>query len=296
MSLLWSKNGFRGEFLARYIVSRIAFVSESTAGDDFGIDFYCGLSKEGSDKTTVYFDKPFLLQIKTTTTKPDIHYHSPSKINTLFGLQLPFFIAHLDLNSGQLDIHSTSMMWYAFHLLGTEQIEKLSFTFSNSMYDVNLANTLSNTPDIDEAKKKVRVYLGHPMISLRLADLESNEQVIEDARNIISKVIDKETANLQSKHLRLPCYRWVYEYETNKSATFKFAYNFLNNSAGLNDLDPQRIIDSMDHYLIGLAIAYKEKGDQETYESVCKITRKIDPKLHLDNIKLAFPDIYSATF
>ena len=46
MALLSSKNGFRGEYLARYIVSRFAFISESSVGEDYGIDFYCGLSKE----------------------------------------------------------------------------------------------------------------------------------------------------------------------------------------------------------------------------------------------------------
>lgn len=283
--------------MARYIVSRFAFVSESTVGDDFGIDFYCGLVKDCRDNKEVHFEKPFLLQIKTTTTKPDICYDTPNKIYTLFGLELPFFIAHLDLESARLDIHSTSMMWHAYLLIGMDKIGKVCFTFSNSYYITNLPNTLSNTPKIsyspDGKTKDVKVYLGHPIVSLRLNELETNTTLVEEAREIISKVIDKENANLQNKRLRLNYYRWVYEYETNNSSSFRFGYNFLTMNDGLTNTDPQLAINSMGHYLIALAIAFKEKGDDENYENVCKITRRIESNQHLDNIKDQFPEIYS---
>lgn len=302
MSLLWSKNGFRGEYLARYIVSKIAFISESNVGEDYGIDFYCGLIKDSLDKKYVYYDKPFLLQIKTTTTKPDIEYDTKNKIGSLFNLNLPFFIGHLDLEKRILDIHSTSMIWHTFLVTGLENISKMTFRFRKNNSKDNSESVISypESKDFDfPAKtecygnlKNNIVDLGYPIVTLKLDDIETDPKLVENCRQIISKCIDKEDANILNKKLKLFYYRWVYSYKTNCPCSFKFGYNFLGKKDGIKNLDPQNSIDSLNHYLISLAIAYKEKGNDEDYENVCKLTRKISADQHLENIQKEFPEIY----
>ena len=298
MSLLWSKNGFRGEYLARYIVSKFAFISESNVGEDYGIDFYCGLIKDSLDKKYVHYDKPFLLQIKTTTTKPDIEYDTKNKVNTLFNLNLPFFIGHLDLESLILDIHSTSMIWHTYLVTGLENISIMTFKFRKNESTANISYPEIKDYTFPEEivpygnSKNNIIDLGHPIISLKLDELEANPDLVEKCRLIISKCIDKETANILNKQLRLFYYRWVHEYVTNDPDSFRFGYNFLGKDDNVNNLDPQNSIDNLDHFLISLAIAFKENGADDDYEIVCKLTRKIKAEKHLENIKTKFPAIY----
>ncbi|QQS03208.1 MAG: hypothetical protein IPK50_12905 [Fibrobacterota bacterium] len=299
MSLLWSKNGFRGEYLARYMVSKFAFVSESNVGEDFGVDFYCGLIKDSLDKTYVHYDKPFLLQIKTTTTKPDIVYDTPNKISTLFNLNLPFYIGHLDLENGILDIHTTSMMWHTYLITKLNDISRVAFRFR-----AEFACDVISTPEIKDYKfpEKVTPFgnlktniidLGNPIISLRLDEIETNRKLIEDCRTILSKCIDKDEANILNKKLNLFYYRWAHQYKTNDPSSFNFGYNFLDKSDGIPDLSPQNSIDSLDHYLVSLAIAFKENGDEENYENVCKLTRMISSPKHLEPVSEKYPSIYN---
>ena len=153
MSKLWSTNGFRGEYLARYIVSRFAFISESNVSDDYGIDFYCGLAKESSNGENIHYEKPFLLQIKTKTIKkhnkykkPDIELIHKHQVNTLYNLEVPFFIGFLDLETKRLDIHSTSMMWHTYLITGIDNITRITFRFRNN----------NSTNDNSVLNKKIR--------------------------------------------------------------------------------------------------------------------------------------------
>jgi hypothetical protein len=298
MSLLWSKNGFRGEYLARFMVSKIAFISESRVGEDFGIDFYCGLVKDSTNIKNVYFDKPFLLQIKTSIKKVDIVYDTKNKIETLYNLNLPFFIGRLDLKEKILTIHSTSMMWHPYLVTGISNISKVTFRFRES--DSNTDDiSIPEIKHIRSSKKSNKsgnqmnhiVDLGHPIISMDLSKIETDISFVETCRKIMSKCIDKEEANILNKKLMLYYYRWVCTYQTNNS-DIKFGYNFLRNEDGVSGIDPQDSIKKLDHYLVSLAIAFSEIGDLVNFENVCKLTRKIPKRQHLDVIKNNYPKIY----
>ena len=296
MSLIWSKNGFRGEYLARYIVSKFAFVSESSVGEDFGIDFYCGLIKDAKDPKFVHFDKPFLLQIKTTERRGAVKYDTRNKISSLYNLNLPFFIGHLNLKNGSLDIHSTSMMWHAFIKTGVENISRITFEFREK----NKKGVI-NSPEIKPLKKvqfgngfNHLIDLGKPIVTLKLKEIENNPDQIDNARAIISKCIDKEQANILNKQLKLYYYRWLYKHETNKPDTFEFGYNFIEDLPEHNFFNPQKSLNKLDHFLISLAISYKNAGMMDEYQDVCRITRRISPDQWLKNVQQYFPDIYKA--
>lgn len=301
MSLLWSKNGFRGEYLSKYIVSKFAFISESNVSEDYGIDFYCGLIKDALNTDYVHYDKPFLLQIKTKTKegvdKNDIVYDTRQSLHTLYNLKIPFFIGYLDLVNQSLEIFSTSTMWHPFIIHSSENLSKITFKFPKT----NKKNLvwLPEPKDIEIGKyefgcgKNYIVNLGHPIIKIGLQELEKNtDNIIEESRKILSKCIDRENDNIQNQTLRLHFFRWVHDYETNNCESFKFGYKFYSKDDGAIYFDANFAIEKLNHFLISLAITYKETGDDINFENVCKLTRQIPEKLWLENIKNAFPKIY----
>ena len=307
MSLLWSKNGFRGEYLAKYIVSRFAFISESNVSEDFGIDFYCGLTKETANKDSVLYEKPFLLQIKTKTIKngknykkPDIQLLEKHKFDTLYNLELPFFIGFLDLENKTLDIHTTSMMWHTYLITGIDNITRVTFRFRNNIKTddigypiIEKANYIKGANRLGNLKNNI-IDLGHPIITLKIDDLDNiDAETINNTKLILSKVIDKEFENIMNKRMNLHYYRWVYSYETNNPESLAFGYKFVNN-ADNNQLQycPQIAIDSMHHYLVSLALSYKNNKDFINYDIICKITRQIDKNLWFKNIHKEFKEIY----
>jgi len=297
MSLLWSKSGFRGEYLAKFIVSRFAFISESSVGEDYGVDFYCGLIKDARNKDYVHYDKPFLLQIKTKTkegvVKADVVYDTQEKIETLCSLNLPFFIGYLDSSKQKLEIFSTSSMWHAFLVDGPLNVHRIVFKFrkNNDVHDVGVAKKDKiDLKGIKNLGTKYTIDLGHPIASISINELDSDENKIENIRNILSKCIDREFDNITNKRLGLYYYRWVHKYTTNDPA-IGFGYNFLGKD-DTDDLDTQNAINSMNHYLISLAVSFKENGDDINYKNACRLTKLISEDARLDSVIKAFPEIY----
>lgn len=301
MSLLPSKNGFRGEYLARYIMSRFAFISESSVGEDYAIDFYCGLVKNCMVEEFVDYDKPFLLQIKTKTKKElkqgrkNIIYDSPEKLSTLYGLEIPFFVGFLDLKEQTLDIHSTSSMWYPYILLGVDNISQVSLKFRK---DDDLSTQIGLPKDYQpkgKGKKRWQVDLGLPVITLKLSELENNSIDVEKIRSILSEIIDIDFETIVSKRLGLAYYRWIYEYETNRPETFKCGYKFVNKGDNSSfNKNSKDMINAMHPYLVSLALSLKNELDFETYDKVRKITELIDPNVRYKDVESKFGEIYNS--
>ena len=294
MALLSSKNGFRGEYLARYIVSRFAFISESSVGEDYGIDFYCGLSKEiinENNEEVVVYDKPFLLQIKTKTTENDsktgyryIKYDTKDKIKTIYNLETPFFIGFLELKSQKLHVYSTSCMWYGNTLYDLSKIDELIFKFK---LPNKRESKISPIKPIDKHGLLTQVVdLGEPIITLNLHNIERNGNEIDICRNILSALIDKEFENIVSKRLGLSYFRWIYEYKTNSLQSIKCGYKFVNKSDDSNfGRTTKDMINAMHPYLISLGLSAKNEYDDETYKKIVALTRLVDKEFH-------FMDLY----
>ncbi len=296
MALLSSRNGFRGEYLARYIVSRFAFISESSVGEDYGIDFYCGLNTETKNIDgieLIQYDKPFILQIKTSTkggSKKSIVF-SEDQIKTIYNLEIPLFIGYLNLKTKILDIHSTSPMWFPYMLFGFEPIKTLKFKFrtkTKTKTNVDLYKPSKNNNQFD-----CIVDLGLPLISIDISNLETNHTFVNDIRKIISDCIDAEFENISSKRLGLSYFRWMYNYETNRPETLECGYKFVNNADDTSfNKTSQNMIDAMHPYLVSLAVSAKNFKDKNLYEDLIKITRRVSPTLIFNDVLDDYKEVY----
>lgn len=303
MSLLSSKNGFRGEYLARYIVSRFAFISESSVGEDFGIDFYCGLSKESTMMKNnkrydmVYFSKPFFLQIKTNADsqydRKNICYDSREKIETLYNFDTPFFVGYLNLKTKRLDIHSTSSMYYPYHALRPENIDKVAFKFRKDLSDCSNVE-IPEYVSAGNGERRYYIDLGKPIISITIDELERDNSLVNRIREILSNCIDRDFENIISKKLDLSYYRWMYEYETNNPLSFKNGYKFINKAdSNSYNIESKDMLNSLHPYLVGLALSFKNENDIDNYKIVRQLIKQIDKKCWFKNIDQSMDEMYN---
>ena len=293
MSLLWSKNGFRGEYLARYIVSRFAFISESSVGEDYGIDFYCGLNKEVhiDGKDYIKYDKAFYLQIKTKTKEnyASGSYTKPKtflKGQTIPSLETPLFIGFLDLVEQRLDIHTASTMWYPYML---NRAKEISLNFRNGDKNENLQLLKPFSP---QSGIEHKVDLGLPIISIKFSEIEKLENV-DIYRKILSDVIDIELENIVSKRLGLAYFRWVCEHTTNIPESFRFGYKFINSAddssfGGMVD----SMIDDMQQYVVALALTAKNEGKFDIYDKIRNVTTLVSKEKQYSDVVKLYPELY----
>lgn len=91
--MLKFREGWQGEHLARFIISKFAFIAEpSTVADDIGTDFYCtNFDIEIVDKQKYLLPKSsFAIQIKKKKKKNDIDV--TNKLRFLDRLEVPYFV------------------------------------------------------------------------------------------------------------------------------------------------------------------------------------------------------------
>lgn len=252
MPLKWSKEGLRGERLASFLLSKLAFISESEVHEDYGIDFYCALYREEireipNNKGNVQkhrfilFDEPFHIQIKTKILEDidivdkneiakkrengfEIPYNKDS-IKMLQKLAVPFFVGWLDLASQSLHLYSTNPMFEILNLHRgvIDDIEKMTLEFDNP----NAHRDIEGQGNL-RTKKNMTVLCGGPIITLDLKEdrFDTNSQEIEDflkeeahrtkdQRRILQQFIRIGFENIHGGSLGLPMYRWNPSFKSN---------------------------------------------------------------------------------
>lgn len=107
--MLKFREGWQGEHLARFILSKFAFIAEpSTVVDDIGTDFYCtNFDVEIVDKEKYLLPKnSFVIQIKKR--KKNINIDITNKLRFLDRLEVPYFVGIVttEIKCNKVEIYS----------------------------------------------------------------------------------------------------------------------------------------------------------------------------------------------
>ena len=120
--------GWQSENLARYLLSKIAFVSQPvTISDDTGIDFFCTLFEF---KNGLLFPKnAFAIQIKS---KHEDEFNITDKEGYIRNLEIPFFWGVIDKKALTLEIYSGEYFeFFIAHKGGTPKGKELFIKLIN---------------------------------------------------------------------------------------------------------------------------------------------------------------------
>jgi len=112
--LIKFRNGWQSEHLARFIISKFAFIAEpSSVADDIGSDFFC-TNFDIMPKGYLLPQKSFAIQIKSDKRKIDI----TNKLNYLQNIEFPFFVGVINKKKKLLTIYSGEAIPHFFSKYG----------------------------------------------------------------------------------------------------------------------------------------------------------------------------------
>jgi hypothetical protein len=300
--LLKVRNGDVAEYVANLILSKIAFTTFIPRQEDFGVDFYCGLMREKDEK--LYFDLPFLLQVKSNKN-PITYGILPHKkgettkrwdkesVEALFNLNLPFFIAFVDTDLLNIEIYSTSRYWQIVKEYKKASAVEFRFPPETNGIDRCIVNQRLDFEVINHWEagngdgQKYIVDLQQPILSFQYQDLKDDDK-IQNITKILNKIIKVELMNITYNNTGLPYYKWLHKYKTNDS-NIEFGWVIYDKEVEINN--PTVLIEKIREHLYSLAVGYKENGMESEYDDLCKITRLIKDKTGFENLFQKYPEL-----
>lgn len=144
--LIKFRKGWQSEHLARFMISKFAFIAEpSSVADDIGSDFFC-TNFDIQDDGYLLPQKSFAIQIKSDKRKIDI----TNKLKYLQNLEFPFFVGVVNKKKKLLTIYSGESIPHFFSLYGNPL--DLIQTYNNpktyiKLVDIRDNDHLINKPD-----------------------------------------------------------------------------------------------------------------------------------------------------
>lgn len=242
MAIRSTRDGFRAEHLATYLISKLAFITRSDVQNDYGIDMYCGLIREAvlpakddpkKNVDHLLFDKSFFFQVKSRrtiltnkqdgTTKRNTFTPiviSKEELTTFRNLGVPYFIGNLCIESNELRIYQTSVLSAILNIYSDSQIERVTLS---SPTDIQISKakgvggvTLGQISKQFEMKKPhhFKFKLGTPIITLDM-DSVNDPDVFEKQRSILGRWIDLEKSNLRADSINVPMSKYYPQWKTN---------------------------------------------------------------------------------
>jgi hypothetical protein len=112
--LIKFRKGWQSEHLAKFIISKFAFIAEpSNISDDLGSDFYCTIF-DIQKKGQLLPQSSFAIQIKSNSQTLEV----TDKLSYLQNLEMPFFVGVVNKKSQNLVIYSGESIPHFFSMYG----------------------------------------------------------------------------------------------------------------------------------------------------------------------------------
>ena len=123
--LLNFRKGWQSEHLAKYLLSKFAFIAEPiTVNDDNGVDFFCTQFFVKRIKTMDYCipKSSFAIQIKS-----DLNINIDRNIDYIQNLGIPYYIGHVKKETSEMDIYSGEYLPELFAKTKNLDLSKFKF-------------------------------------------------------------------------------------------------------------------------------------------------------------------------
>ena len=181
------REGWQSENLARYIISKFAFIAQpSNISDDIGSDFFC-TTFEIVEKNRIDYLMPknsFVMQIKSNTKIIEL---SSDKIRYIEKLEIPYFIGVICKKDLKLSIYSGIYLDLIFALEGIPQ---------------KLFIKLNDKINKNTQPYKKRNDNEYELEFLKIIDIRANErpkEIVEKIRNFANNCLLTQK-NIFSRH------------------------------------------------------------------------------------------------
>ena len=140
------RHGWQSENLARFLLSKFAFISHpASISDDIGSDFFCTLFKTVREESRDYLvpKNSFAIQIKSDSST----FAVSNKIDYLDNLEVPFFVGVVDKADFSLSIYSGEAVPFFFSHHGRPEFLQIELSEYPIQEPLELY-TPTNTPHV----------------------------------------------------------------------------------------------------------------------------------------------------
>jgi hypothetical protein len=176
--LIKFRKGWQCEHLAKFIISKFAFIAEpSNISDDLGSDFYCTIFD--IQKGQLMPQSSFSIQIKSNFKDIEV----TNKLTYLQNLEMPFFIGVVNRNSGKITIYSGESIPHFFSLYGNPSTLPIKTQTS-----IKLTETRNHEVLISRDNNTYQLEFPKVLTIDSTFDYEKNKNTIAPFLNIISTI------------------------------------------------------------------------------------------------------------
>ncbi|HSZ58351.1 MAG TPA: hypothetical protein VK797_21985 [Tepidisphaeraceae bacterium] len=197
------RQGYRAEYLARYILSEFGPCVRIDQENDYGIDLLGTLMKKVGTGGVV--SSAYTVQVKSGSEKFGYGAHA---MEWLRSFNLPVLMCRASRATNDVKLYST---WMIHHLI-----------LQDKSADIDSVEFIEEYGDGDKLKVPVvenrvgLIWLGKPIIQMSVPEL-SNEALVSEVVDVLSEWVELDAANYFRRNANLPVIYGYVQWETNKS-------------------------------------------------------------------------------
>jgi hypothetical protein len=198
------RQGFRAEYLAKYIMSEFGPCERVNPENDYGLDLIATVMKKvGSGG---YVSSMYGIQVKAGTAR--FHYSGEQLMDWIKAYNIPILMCRADRASGSIKLYST---WTLHHLIldgNSAHVQIIDFIENyGEQQKLRMPEIQGNTGT---------VWLGPPIIHISSAELHQVD-LIDEIRKTLTEWISIDTRNYFRRKADIPIVYGYLTWETNKS-------------------------------------------------------------------------------
>lgn len=287
--------GDRAEYMAIYILSSFAQVVPVPRQEDYGLDFFCALTRE--ENHSLFVEDVFGVQAKKHTKgkKIEIIYGGKDKKKIwkkheikwlLFGPYFPLLIALVDIDNNILSLYSTANMWKARWMAGHPYQVKLIPQTTSRQQNLSITNqSPTKLPKGNAGDCKVwEIPLGPPIATLPVKYCNDTNKV-KDIYSALKCWLELDQQNVVHQKLGVPaCNRfmsWMPNQIPDKSKVESGLFGHPRKGMNVNG-----ILNIISPMIQALAYNYKLQNNKKDLKSLKGILGLLEQKgLLMDEVK-----------
>lgn len=197
-----TRQGFRSEYIARFIFSAFGPAVEVSQGNDIGLDLLCNLTEFNGH--LIVYKSSYGVQVKSIGTK--FIYQGKQATKWLSLLEYPLLLATIDKPGGRIQIYSTWCL--NKYILSLNSDEENSFPEC-----IEFATGLDDFDSSDIAKGIIPV--GKPILDFEYSEIDDAEK-FEHFYKVLSEWLSFDNENYLIRRAGIPIVFGYTKWESNK--------------------------------------------------------------------------------
>lgn len=251
------RGGDRSEYLARFALSKAAFVWPVPRQEDYGVvDLACVLAR--NERGAVFPESAFYVQVKSD--RADILFDEDASTWIAQHMSNPLYIAVVDKNADTLELYACSRIQRAVFLRSTPKAITLKLG----------AQPAGEHTKHDEPNNMFEIFSGPPIFSQTLSQIEADYTTL---RKVLTTWISRDAVTLAHRAINRLTTTMFHEWQTNGEPSVVSTDFYMGPNFGVGEQGIAPILTALAHN-------YRNTNDKKKLEAILPLMKALEE--HLD--------------